>query len=158
MPSPGAELTPSCRGSASQKWRTDTETRLRARLDTAETPSKPWQPNPGAELIGVFTGWTSGTTRRNETHPIALVEDEAGETWAVWAFYRVLRDELRKADPKPGEAILIRRSEDRKGPNGTYRVYRVAVDRDADPFAEAAEPLDQGAPGDWTLAGEGGAR
>ena len=142
---------------ATQKWDGDPKSRLRARLDTTETPSKPWQPEPSDELIGVFTGWTRGTTRRNETHPIALVETEAGETWAVWCFYAVLREELQKAAPKPGETILIRRGEDRKGPNGRYRVYRVAVDREADPFADAAAPLDQGAPGDWALA-EGGSR
>lgn len=131
--------------------------RLRARLDTTETPSKPWQPEPGDELVGIVAGWSSGTTRRGETHPILLVDAEDGTRWACWAFYAVLRDELRKANPQPGELILIRRGDDRTGPNGGYRVYRVAVDRDADPFADAAAPLDQDAPGDWKLA-EGGAR
>lgn len=125
------------------------ENRLRAKLDAVSAPSKPWQPAPGDELVGRFVGWTSRTTRRNESHPVALLETSAGETFAVWAFYRVLREELHAADPKPGETVLIRREADRVGPNGPYRVYRVAVDRD--------EPDQDHRGGDWVLA-EGGAR
>lgn len=125
------------------------ESRLRAKLDAVSAPSKPWQPAPGDELVGRFVGWTQRTTRRNETHPVALIETSAGETFAVWAFYRVLREELHAADPKPGETVLIRREADRIGPNGPYRVYRVAVDRD--------EPDQAARGGDWVLA-EGGAR
>ena len=125
------------------------ENRLRAKLDSTSTPANPWQPAPGDELVGHFRGWTSRTTRRNETHPVALIETSAGETFAVWAFYRVLREELHAADPKPGETVLIRREADRIGPNGPYRVYRVAVDRD--------EPDQAVRSGDWALA-DGGRR
>jgi hypothetical protein len=126
-----------------------TENRLRAKLDSTSTPAKPWQPEPGDELVGRFVGWTSRTTRRNESHPVALIETSAGETFAAWCFYKTLREELHASAPKPGETILIRREVDRVGPNGPYRVYRVAVDRDEPDQAERG--------GDWLLA-EGGAR
>ena len=131
---------------------------MRQKLDEADqTATEAWKPEPGDELIGTVAGWSSGTTRRDETHPILIVELEDGSRIAVWCFYSVLRDELKKADPKIGETILIRRLDDRTNSDGIgYRVYRVAVDReDADPFETASEPVD--APGDWTFS-EGGER
>ena len=118
--------------------------RLRAQADARRMTGKPWTPEVGDELVGVFRGWSSGVTRRNEHHRIALVEDEVGVVWAVWTFYTVLRAEFEQADPQPDEMLLVRRLEDRTGPNGRYRVFAVVVDRE-----QAAAP-----PTDWELAGD----
>jgi hypothetical protein len=127
--------------------------RLRALADSRELRGKPWQPEVGDELVGVFRGWSSGVTKRAERHPIAIVEDASGTSWAVWLFYRVLRAEFQEANPEPGELVLVRRLPDREGPNGAYRVFRVAVDRAAaDPFADTDSPVDCDEPGDWGLA------
>lgn len=158
-----ADNTSACRGSASphlgdapEDTTTQALSRLRARLDSeAEEHPAAWKPEPGVELVGVFEGWREGTTRRGETHPIAVVRcATTGERVAVWCFYSVLREEFRKAKPRRGELVAIRRLPDREGPNGAYRVYRVVVDRDdqADPFGDAAPPVDAEPPGDWLFA------
>jgi hypothetical protein len=127
--------------------------RLRALADSRELRGQPWQPEVGDELVGVFRGWSSGVTKRAERHPIAIVEDASGTSWAVWLFYRVLRAEFQEANPEPGELVLVRRLPDREGPNGAYRVFRVVVDRAAaDPFADTDSPVDCDEPGDWGLA------
>lgn len=131
--------------------------RLRAKLDR-ESESHPdaWKAEPGDELVGTFERWTSGTTRRGETHPIAIVRTTNGDPVAVWCFYAVLRAELQKAAPKPGELLAIRRLEDRENGEGQpYRVFRVVVDRDQnDPFTGADPPVD--AEGDWIFTEGGG--
>ncbi len=127
--------------------------RLRALADSRELRGQPWQPDVGDELVGVFRGWSSGVTKRAERHPIAILEDEAGTSWAVWLFYSVLRAEFQQANPEPGEFVLVRRLPDREGPNGIYRCFRVVVDRAAaDPFADTDSPVDGDEPGDWQLA------
>lgn len=138
-----------------------TAARLRERLDRDSEPyPEAWMPGPGGELLGAFEGFRSGTTRRGETHSIALVRDEAGDLFAVWLFHMVLRAEFEKASPQPGEQLLIRRLPDRENADGqSYRVYRVVVDRDEelDPSANTLPPTEERKPpeGDWTFLGDG---
>lgn len=108
--------------------------RLRARLDrAAESKPTAWRAEPGDELVGHFVRWDQATTRRDETHAIAIVRALDGESFAVWCFYAVLREELEKAKPQPGELLVIRRLPDRVTGDGVeYRVYAVAVDREPD--------------------------
>ena len=91
--------------------------------------STSWRPDPGDELLGTFAEYSSGKTNRDENHQIAIIETESGDRVTVWLFYTVLREEFKKADPQPGELLLIQRSEDRTGANGSYRMYSVTVDR-----------------------------
>ena len=133
--------------------------RLRARLDrAAESKSTAWRAEPGDELVGHFVRWDQATTRRDETHAIAIVRALDGESFAVWCFYAVLREELEKAKPQPGELLVIRRLPDRVTGDGVeYRVYAVAVDREANdpatPFSGCAPPHDAKPPqSDWSLA------
>ncbi|MCH7869814.1 MAG: hypothetical protein IH881_19130 [Myxococcales bacterium] len=105
--------------------------RLHRRAAARKDTSTSWRPNPGQELLGTFIEWSSGKTSRDETYQIAVIETEDGQRLAVWLFYAVLRDEFDKADPQPGELLLIQRSEDRTGANGSYRMYSVTVDRDS---------------------------
>ena len=138
-----------------------TANRLRERLDRAAEPyPEAWMPGPGGELLGTFEGFRSGTTSRNETHPIAIVRDETGELHAVWLFYAVLRSEFEKVDPHVGETIMLRREKDRTNADGQqYRNYSLAVDRSrkGDPFADTSPPIEERKPptGDWTFLGDG---
>jgi len=109
--------------------------RIAAADEEATEYAQAWQAEPGDELVGRFISWSEGTTKRGERHRIAIVENEAGQRIAVWAFYTVLKAKLEEANPQPGEMILIQRGKDREsnkdngGKPRTYRDYRVAVDR-----------------------------
>ena len=130
------------------------EAQLREKLDTeAVSASESWKAEVSDELLGIFKGWTRGTTRSGDSFPIANVERKDGTIVAVWAFYKVLIEELKKAQLKSGDPVMIKRYEDQKSRMGqSYRVYRVATLEERDPFESASEPLDQG----W-LDEEGGA-
>jgi len=141
--------------------RNATASRLREKLDRESEPyPEAWMPGPGGELFGIFEGFRSGKTNRGESHPIALVRDEAGELHAVWMFHKVMRAEFEKANPHVGESILIRREKDRTNADGqAYHVYRVAVNREksSDPFSDTSPPIEERTPltGDWTFLGNG---
>lgn len=133
----------------------DIQGRLAAALDE-ETPEFPqaWMPEPGDTIYGQFTRWTTGITRRDEKHPVAII-DTADGPCAVWLFYRVLLEELQSLNPQPGEHIAIRRYPDRakKGDGGGYRFYKAVVEREGKAATHTAE-LPSGS--DWTLAEPGG--
>ena len=112
--------------------------RLRDRMKSgSDTLPESWQPKPGESLIGEFQRWSEGTTGRGETHQIAVIADATtGEMRAVWTFYVALREELRRADLKPGDLVGITRlddgqkkSSDPNRPGATYRRYSVEVER-----------------------------
>lgn len=145
--------------------------RLRNRLRDAEGDhAVAWKPEVGDELHARFIRWDRATTRRGESYPVAILETVNGEHVAAWGFYRVLLEELQKADPQPGEWLLIRRGEDRTNAEAMpYRVYAVAVDREADAQRNGAPlpapPMDEletdPRQTDWTVAaprdtGDGG--
>lgn len=132
-----------------------TADRLRAQLDRdSESPPDFWDPGVGGELFGQFNGWSSGQTQRGDTIQIATVRTDTGERFSVWCFHKVLKSELARVDPQPGEAILIRREPDRENADGlAYRVYRVAVDRDnADTDANPESLIPPKS--DWTFLGD----
>ena len=121
--------------------------RLRKKLDTeAVSANESWKPEVGDELLGVFKGWTRGTTHKGDAFPIANIEECGGNIVAVWAFYKVLKEELEKAKLKVSDPVMLKRFEDKKSRMGQpYRVYRVATLEERNPFENMSEPLDQ----DW---------
>ena len=115
---------------------------LRQQLNSDEPEgATAWRAEPGDELAGVFREWSKGTTSRGETHHIAHLDDAHGQRWAVWTLYVALREELRKADPKPGDLVAIRRLDDGKAKESgqVYRRYKVVCARTRD---QAAMPAD----------------
>lgn len=95
-------------------------------------------------MIAIAVGWSKGRTRRDETHPILIVETEDGRRLGVWLFNRVLREKIAEFDVQIGEMVLIRRLPDRTSAAGqVYRDFVVAVDRKADPFAGCSAPVDE---------------
>ena len=103
--------------------------RRRAEAETVSDHPAAWMPEVGDELIGTFRGLSSGPTRRGETHQIALVDDDSGNRFGVWLFYRVLEQQFSRAAPEPGDTILFRRRADRTNEAGKeYRDFLVLVE------------------------------
>lgn len=101
-----------------------------------------WRPSVGDILVGEVMRWSSGYTDYGE-YPICIVRaDATGEEVGVWLLHTVLRDEMAKKKPRPGEKIGIKRLPDAsKG----YKRYAVRVDRDEPEipnFERFAEPGD----------------
>lgn len=158
MPSPGGLNTakPSTPATPRDPSAAD---RLRAVAEAAAVQPPPsWRPEVGDELIGIATGWSKGRTRRDEVHPILIVETEEGRRLGVWLFNRVLREKVAELDVQVGEMVLVRRLPDRTSAAGqVYRDFVVAIDRKNDPFAGCSAPVDAEMPGDWAMA-KGGSR
>ena len=127
---------------------------LEEKLDREScSPNESWQPKVGERLMGFFKGWTRGITRTGEVFPVANIEDDYGDIIEVWASYKMLTEELKKAQLKSGDPVMIKRYEDQKSRTGQpNRVYRVATLEEQNPFDGVSAPLDQ----DW-LEAEGGA-
>ena len=112
-----------------------TAARLRALLEVdvseeVEPPPPAWKPEPGDVLLGSFIGWVTVTARFEKKHQIALVQDTSGARYSVWCSPKMLRSEMKKADPRPGDAIAIKRLEDRDvGKPHPLKQFKVAVDR-----------------------------
>lgn len=125
---------------------------LEDRLD--EFP-KGWRPKPGDKLVGVVTGIDvrDGDYGR---YPVVTVETEDGEI-AVHAFHTVLKRELARQRPRPGERIGIAYHGRDEGKG--YERYRLAVDREAEPDAgpdwdEIGEQAERELSGDDPSAGD----
>lgn len=98
-----------------------------------------WRPDQGGEdnpnpLIGTFVDMTSASTAYGPCW-VATVRLEDGSERAVWLMHTVLRNEMARAKPKPGEKIGIK-YHGKISTNGgqDYVGYRVKVDRPAEPF------------------------
>lgn len=112
-------------------------TSLADRLDQDNAPS--WRPDDAkAEgvhdnpLIGKFVGMDQGSTSYGPCW-IMTVEQEGGDEVAVWLFHEVLKNELARAKPQPGETIGIKYvgKTKPKGGGNEFHNYRVKVDRAA---------------------------
>lgn len=109
---------------------------LADRLDQDNAPS--WRPDDAkAEgvhdnpLIGKFVGMDQGSTAYGPCW-IMTVEKEGGEEVAVWLFHEVLKNELARVRPKPGETLGIKYvgKTKPKGGGNPFHNYRVKVDRE----------------------------
>jgi hypothetical protein len=98
-----------------------------------------WRPDQGGEdnpnpLIGTFVEMTTATTAYGPTW-VMTVRLEDGSERAVWLMHTVLRNELARARPKPGETLGIKYNGKVAVEGGQgYVSYRVKVDR---PLGEA---------------------
>lgn len=129
--------------------------RMREKLDqgypdgwrfNAETP----------EIIGVFRRLEEGYTRQYGACPIMILAELRSKTeWSVWLFHAVLRNQLARMKPEPGEVVAVRWLGKRKPESGgnEYDDYRVVVNRgqagavDWSKIGDAAEaPADDDAP------------
>ena len=101
---------------------------LRRRAEELEDePAESWRPKPGDVLVGEVVDIDMRATEYDPAVPVLTVRTDTGEFIAVWAFHKVLRGELKKVSPQPGECLAIRCLEDHE--NG-YKQYRVIPDRE----------------------------
>jgi hypothetical protein len=121
----------------------DVLTRLREQADREHAPA--WRPTQaGEEVAGVVTAIRPRVhTAFGPVPVVELARLDDGQPIAVWAVHTVLKNELVRQRPAPGEMVLIRYcgpvTPDAGGP--AYESYRVVVDR-----------LDQ--PVDWSAIGQ----
>lgn len=85
-----------------------------------------WRPHPGDKTVGQVV---SLDTRDGQygAYPVVTVAADDGREVAVHAFHTVLRGELARLRPEPGERIGI--AYHGRG-DGSYERYRVIVERD----------------------------
>ena len=88
---------------------------------------EPWKPKPGDVLVGKVVSITEGEAGYGP-YPLLEVEADDGAVRSVHAFHTVLKNELARLRPRPGERLGILY----KGKIGDnrYESYRVAVERD----------------------------
>ena len=101
---------------------------LRRRAEELQDePAEAWMPEPGDVLVGELVDTDERAHEYDPAVPVLTIRTDSGEPFAVWAFYTVLRSELQKVSPQPGDWLAIRRLQDsEKG----YKRYRVIPDRD----------------------------
>lgn len=130
--------------------RQDRLAKLRERADRQYPES--WVPKAAGDTIaGEFVRLDTGTTSYGE-QTIAVLREQNGVERSVWLLHAVLRNELAKLRPKPGELVLIRYDGKKDSAAGTrYAAYRVEVDReqaptDWDALADADDVPDEAGP------------
>jgi hypothetical protein len=119
-------------------------------LATAMSSAEGWKPEPGDEIDGTVLGIKIGESDykreagKDPRYPIVFVRTDDGKTSAVHCFHAVLENEMKAAQPLPGERIFIKCiSATAKGAGGrnTAVRYAVAVHRDADNTRSAWDQL-----------------
>jgi hypothetical protein len=62
---------------------------------------------------------------------IVVLRTEDGRERGVWLVHLVLREQINRLEPKPGELLCVRWKGKREGASGNeYDHYRVAIDRE----------------------------
>ena len=68
-----------------------------------------WIAEPGDTLVGTVAGFDHGHTKFGD-YDILLVQDDEGDALrSVWLMHAVLRSEITRHDPRPGDRIAIKR-------------------------------------------------
>lgn len=105
---------------------------LEQRLEADAAAWRPDQDDPPI-LIGEVISVDTGTSEYGP-YPLLVIRDEAGNEKAVHAFHTVLRNELVRCKPQPGEKIGIKYLGDVDAKPGspykTYKGYKVRVERE----------------------------
>lgn len=102
------------------------------RLDQEVTA---WRPEPGDKIYGKVVD-ISENQGEYEPYPLLEIETADGAMVAVHAFHTVLKSELAKKRPSPGDSIGIKYLGKTAGKD--YEGYRVIIDR------AAPTPIDWG--------------
>jgi hypothetical protein len=103
--------------------------RLAAQADQ-ELPES-WIPSTEEPtIVGTFIRLEQGPTVRSLAW-IAVLKTEDGRERSVWLLHTVLRNELARQRPEPGELVLIKYEGKKESSAGQpYESYRVLVDRE----------------------------
>lgn len=110
-----------------------------------ESGATPWKPqNAGEGVQGKVTG-TSTVSSEYTSEPIPVVEvvDGNGEAWSIRGYASVLRNEINKANPQPGDTFAVKYfgKKETKNGQGSYHHYMVAIRKAATPAASNGTPF-----------------
>lgn len=70
------------------------------------TPKPGWRPNPGDSITGEVVDVQVGGGEFGD-YPIVAVVTEDGEKVLIHAFHSVLKNQLRKVKPMPGDTLTV---------------------------------------------------
>jgi hypothetical protein len=85
-----------------------------------------WKPEPGASLAGTMTGVEMIDPNGQGAYPCVTIRSEDGQEHAVHAFHSVLKRELARRRPKPGDPLaIVYEGKKKGGAYGEYHSYRV---------------------------------
>jgi hypothetical protein len=90
-----------------------------------------WAPQKAGDiLVGRFVRVDEASTHYGPCK-IVVLEDRNGDERGVWLLHVVLKQEFRRARPKPGELVAVRFLGEKEGAGGQpYKRYRVVVQRE----------------------------
>jgi hypothetical protein len=124
---------------------------LRRELEKASDAERvSWKPKPGDVVVGTVLGYDVVETAYGPVNLLILeAEGEdgepTGEEVAVWLSHKVLWEQVRKARPKAGDRVGIRRLQDNESKG--YKRYKLSVDREAATGAGHGPNFDEPDPG-----------
>lgn len=94
--------------------------------DRLEKDVAAWRPDPEDKLVGTVVEVDERVSDYGP-YPLLIVETEDGDEVAVHAFHTVLKNELARKRPQPGDTIgIVYRGKDE---DRGYERYRVVLDR-----------------------------
>jgi hypothetical protein len=127
------------------------------RLAEQELPEA-WMPSAAGEtIVGEFIRLERGMTVRGPAW-IVVIKTEDGRERSAWLLHTVLRNEVARQRPEPGELMLIKYEGKKESSAGQpYEAYRVLVDRDqAVPDWDAVAATSRDGAGGTPAEGEDG--
>jgi hypothetical protein len=105
---------------------------LAERLDST---AEGWKPSPGDKLIGTVVEVDERTSHYG-AYPLVVVETDDGDEVAVHGFHTVLKNELARKRPAPGDLLgIVYQGRDTER---NYEKYRVVLER-ATPQPDAVD-------------------
>jgi len=109
-----------------------------------EPPPPVWKHEVGSELRGVFLNWITVPGRFEVPERLAIVEDDSGVRHSVGCGLTMMKSEMKRTAPRPGDSIEIKRLADKDtGKPRPLQTFRITVDRNNSPPTRA----------DWNLEG-----
>lgn len=102
---------------------------LREQADAPKAES--WKPEkPGDEIAGIVAKLDAGFDRDGNEHGIVVLKTETGLR-SVWLLTEALRNQMLKADPQPGDRLLIqyKGKATAKASGRSYHDFAVTTDR-----------------------------
>jgi hypothetical protein len=98
---------------------------MRSIAERLESNAEAWKPEEGAKLIGTVVE-TDERESKHGNYPLVVVETDDGDEIAVHCFHTVLKNEVERKRPEPGDLIgIVYRGLSAKG----YESYKVVLER-----------------------------
>ena len=95
-----------------------------------------WKPEPGDKILGKVVSITALESRFGGSYPLVEIVTGDDKEFAVHAFHAVLKGELARLKPKPGDQLGIKYLG--RDDKVAYERYRVLIER-AEPSSETVD-------------------